>query len=65
MYDTLVMEIDPAVRDPLLEQVWDRVHDEVLYIPLHLQNLAWGVRDGVSVVQRPDNVVMLNHVTMQ
>ena len=65
MYDTLVMEVDPAVRDPLLEQVWDRVHEEVLYIPLHLQNLAWGVRDGVTVVQRPDNVVMLNHVTMQ
>ena len=64
IYDTLVTEVDPAVRDPLLKQVWERVHEEVIYIPLHLQNLAWGVRDGVSVVQRPDNVVMLNHVTM-
>ena len=47
-----------------MKKVWTTMHEQAIYIPLHLQNLAWGVRDGVHVVQRPDNVVMLNYVTI-
>ena len=59
------LRIHPKLRDALTRQVWDRVRDEVLYIPLHLQNPSWAVRKGVKVVQRPDDVVVLNYVTME
>jgi peptide/nickel transport system substrate-binding protein len=64
IHKTLTSESDPALRARLTRQVWDKVHAEAIYIPLHLQRLAWGARSGVKLVQRPDDVVVLNHVTV-
>ena len=64
IYRKLTTESDPDLRTRLTRQVWDKVHEEALYIPLHLQNLAWGARNGVKLVQRPDDVVVLNYVTV-
>ena len=36
--------------------------DDVAYIPLHQQGLAWGKKDTVSVEQRADNQFMMYHV---
>jgi peptide/nickel transport system substrate-binding protein len=65
IFRKLVSESDPKVRDPMIRQIWDKVHEDVIYIPLHLQNLAWGLRKGVKAVQRPDDVVVLNYVTVE
>jgi len=65
IFKKLTSESDAKVRDPLIKQVWNKVHEDVIYIPLHLQNLAWGLRRGIKAVQRPDDVVVLNYVTVQ
>ena len=48
-------EIDQEKRDALIAEAYQIVHDEVYYLPLHQQAVVWGVRDGVQVVQRPDD----------
>jgi len=41
-------ETDPAIRAELLQKLEGILYDEAAFIPLHWQNLAWGVRKGVN-----------------
>ena len=38
---------------------------DIAYVPLHQQALAWGVREGVAVAQRPDNQFAWRHVRVK
>lgn len=55
-------ENDADKRNDLIRQAFRLAHDDVGYIPLHQQGLAWGVSDKVDLVQRADNVFMFHHV---
>ena len=57
-------EIDDGARQAMLDEVAQIVHDEAAYVPLYVQPLIWGVRDGVDVVQRTDNFVVLRWVNV-
>lgn len=57
-------ETDPAKRQALFDEGFKIVKDEVGYLPIHQQPLSWGVRDGVSVAQRADNVLDIRNVVM-
>lgn len=57
-------ETDKAKRDALIAEAYQIVHDEVYYLPLHQQAVVWGVRDGVHVVQRPDDYFQYKLATM-
>jgi peptide/nickel transport system substrate-binding protein len=63
--DQVLGETDAAKRDALIERAFDIAIDEVAYIPLHQQGLAWGKGDNVSLAQRADNQFMLYHVNMK
>ena len=39
--------------------------DDIAYIPLHQQALAWGVRSGVTLKQRADNQFKWRFVKIQ
>ncbi len=55
-------ETDPEKRQAMIDEAF-RIHKEdVGHIPLHQQPLSWGVRDGIALVQRPDNVLDLRYV---
>ncbi|MCR9139351.1 MAG: ABC transporter substrate-binding protein [Alphaproteobacteria bacterium] len=60
----ILLENDPAKRLGLITEAFERTTTDVAYIPLHQQSLAWGVAEGIDVVQRADNVLMLYHVKM-
>jgi len=60
----VLVETDPDARGDLINQAWQRLHDEVGYLPLHQQALSWGVADGVNVAQRADNVFRWRHTTI-
>lgn len=51
----ILTEIDLARRDRLIAEAWRLLHEDVGYVPLHQQALAWGVREGIELVQRADN----------
>ena len=48
-------ETDEDARNALIAEAWQMLHDDVGYIPLHQQALAWGVSDATSLTQRADN----------
>ncbi len=62
---TILVETDSARRNAMIDEAWTLLHEDVGYIPLHHQGLAWGVRDGVDVVQRPDNQLFWQWVTVE
>ncbi len=62
--DLVEKETDPVKRQSMIDEAFKIVQDEVGYLPLHQQPLSWGVRDGVTVAQRADNVLDLRNVVM-
>ena len=62
--DKIQSENDQEARDQMIYDAYKIFHDEVGGIPLHQQGLAWGVKDGIELVQRADNTFMLYHVNM-
>ena len=60
-----LQEPDEAKRDDIFKQAWRiSLFDDVGYIPLHQQALAWGVSKKTHVIQRPDNYYIFAWVTM-
>ena len=55
-------EIDDAKRQAMLDEVANQVLDRAVYVPMYVQPLIWGVKDGVAVVQRPDNFIVLRWI---
>jgi peptide/nickel transport system substrate-binding protein len=60
-----LQEPDQEKRDDLFKKAWQiALFDDVGYIPLHQQALAWGISKKVHVVQRPDNYYVFAGVRM-
>ena len=57
-------EIDPVARQAAMDEAAAIIQEDMVYVPLYVQPLIWGVRDGVSVTQRPDNFFILRWVEM-
>ena len=58
-------EIDDGARQAMLDEVARlTMTEEVAYVPLYVQPLLWGVREGVDLVQRPDNFVILRWIDL-
>ncbi len=57
-------ETDIAKRQAAIDEAAKILQDEVGYLPLHQQPLSWGVRDGLNVAQRADNVLDYRNVVM-
>ncbi|WP_179380942.1 ABC transporter substrate-binding protein [Jannaschia marina] len=57
-------EIDEAARQAMIDEVVQITSEDMAYVPLYIQPLVWGVKDGVEVVQRPDNFLILRWIEM-
>ena len=40
------------------------LHNDYGYLPLHQQPMSWGVRKGITVAQRGDDVMDIRNVVM-
>jgi len=58
----VLSENDAEKRDGMIAEAYKLLHDDVGYIPLHQQGLAWGVSTKVDLKQRADNQFMFFHV---
>jgi peptide/nickel transport system substrate-binding protein len=58
-------ETDQAKRDAMIEQAWSMTIEDVAYVPLHQQALAWGVNNKIELKQRPDNQFAWRHVMIK
>jgi len=60
----IVSETDVTKRQAAINEAAQILKDEVGYLPLHQQPLSWGIREGVTVAQRADNVLDWRNVVM-
>ena len=58
-------ELDEEARQDMLDETAAILQEEVAYVPLYVEPLIWGVREGVEVVQRPDNFLILRWASME
>ena len=58
-------EIDLGARQAMVDEVVATMQEEVAYVPLYVEPLVWAARDGIDLVQRPDNFFMLRWVTVE
>ena len=61
----VLAETDKGKRDRLIAEAWSMTISDLAYVPLHQQALAWGVRDSVTLAQRPDNQFAWRHVRVE
>ena len=61
----ILSETNNAKRDGLIAKAWSITTDDIAYIPLHQQGLAWGTRMNVRLAQRPDNQFAWRHVVIK
>ncbi|WP_281824952.1 ABC transporter substrate-binding protein [Jannaschia rubra] len=57
-------EIDEPARQAMIDEVVRIMAEDTAYVPLYVEPLVWGLRDGVKVVQRPDNFLNLRWIRM-
>lgn len=57
-------ELDEGKRRAMMTEALVIARDEVAILPLHLQPLSWAVRDGVHVVQAPDDKLRVWYTTI-
>ena len=58
-------ENDKQRRDALILQAYRIAAEDVAYVPLHQQAVAWGIANHVSVEQRADNALKFRYVRMK
>lgn len=63
--DKILVETDLKKRGEMMVEAFKISIEDVSYIPLHQQNLVWGIRDTLSLQQRADNIVMLYHMNLK
>ena len=62
----ILVEPDKAKRDKMIEEAYKIGQEQdVAFVPLHQQALAWGVSKKVKLSQRADNQVLLYWATKQ
>jgi peptide/nickel transport system substrate-binding protein len=65
LIDAARIEIDPARRRLLVEQVVEREREFVYHVPIHRQVIPWASRGNVDAIHRADNWLQATWVTIK
>ncbi|NYT58628.1 ABC transporter substrate-binding protein [Alcaligenaceae bacterium] len=57
-------ETDQEKRNAMIKQAFTMLHDDYGYLPLHQQPMSWGIRKGIELAQRGDDVLDIRNVIM-
>lgn len=58
------VETDQDVRNAMIIEAFTLLRDDYGYLPLHQQPMSWGVRKGITVAQRGDDVMDIRNVVL-
>lgn len=58
------VETDQAKRNNMIKEAFTMLRNDYGYLPLHQQPMSWGVRKGIKVAQRADDVLDIRNVVM-
>ena len=53
--DALEVEVDLAKRDAMIAEVWKTIKDDIVYLPIHHQVIAWGMSDKLTMPIVPND----------
>ncbi len=59
--EALASETDLPARDTMINEIWQVVQAEQLYIPIHHQVLNWGMKSNVQTVVAPDDTAKFKY----
>jgi peptide/nickel transport system substrate-binding protein len=62
---SLATEIDVAKRNATIADIWKTVHDEAIYLPVHHQMLAYGMKNNLEIPVDPENQVKMKYVAFK
>ncbi|MCR9125791.1 MAG: ABC transporter substrate-binding protein [Rhodobacteraceae bacterium] len=62
--EALASETDLPKRDQMINEIWQVVQDEQLYIPIHHQVLNWGMASRVGTIVAPDDMARFKYFEM-
>ena len=52
---SMSVEMDQAKRDAMIAEVWKKLTDDVVYIPLHHQVIVWAMNKKLDMPMQPDD----------
>jgi peptide/nickel transport system substrate-binding protein len=55
MIQSLGSEVDLEVRNQTIADIWQKVQDEVVYLPIHNQVLNWGMKENIDFAVQPED----------
>ncbi|MYN12444.1 ABC transporter substrate-binding protein [Pusillimonas sp. TS35] len=58
------VETDQVKRNQMIKEAFTMLRNDYGYLPLHQQPMSWGVRKGIKVAQRADDVLDIRNVVM-
>ena len=61
----LASETNLPERDKAINEIWQVVQEEQLYIPIHHQVLNWGMTSNVGTIVAPDDTAKFKYFTMK
>lgn len=62
---SLSAEVDNEKRNRTIEQIWNMLSSEVVYIPIHNQVNAWGMKAALDVKVHPDNTLWVKEMSFK
>ncbi len=63
--ERLASETNLDERNLMIADIWSKVQEDVLYIPIHHQVLNWGMADKVQTVVAPDDTAKFKYFTFK
>ncbi len=57
----LASQTDLPKRDQMINEIWQVVQDEQLYIPIHHQVLNWGMKTNIDTIVAPDDAAKFKY----
>ena len=61
---SLASETNLPARNQSINEIWQVVQDQQLYIPIHHQVLNWGMKSGVDTIVAPDDAAKFKYFKM-
>ena len=55
MVDGMSAEVDLAKRDEMMAKAWAQVKEDIVYLPIHHQVIAWGMSDKLTLPIVPND----------
>ena len=62
--ESLASETNLELRNRHINEIWQVVQDEQLYVPIHNQVLNWGMKSNISTDVAPDDTAKFKYFTL-